>query len=1119
MMSDFLNSTVNTKTYNLMSDEHQIITITDKEAIVENIGTIVSGDTNSCLLTFEINRFQDGIDLSDKKIRFNYRNSNGKFYDIAVNVKYNDDVIRFSWLLPYSLTQPGGNVIASIEFYGFIEYDEEYSYKTKNFKLSVEKSLGVDDGSDESYNNWTIRIENDVEAIQKKISEIEKDVKSINVPTKLSEMADDAEHRTVSDSQIRAWNEVQKNAQSDWNEKDTDSGAYIKNKPLIPKVTNDLTDELKSNYDEAVTNSHVHNNKSVIDAITDEKVSSWDNKSEFDGNYSSLKGIPNDIATKTYVNEKIKNKVNDSDLAAVAKTGSYNDLNDIPDSLPASDVYQWAKQPEKPTYTADEVGALPDTTQIPSINDVNKNTRVRHEHSNKTILDSIDDQYTEKWNNAYYHSISSHAPENAQENVIEDIKINGVSTAIIDKTVNITTPTKTSDITNDSGFITNITNDLVNYYLKSEVYTKEEVQSLIGRVSSLELIKVDALPIEDIKTSAIYLLPKDQIEKNNIYTEYIYMDGKWETIGDTSVDLSQYVLKEDLVGKLDKPETAPAIGKILKVTEVNEDGTFTCEWADGGGAVEDVQINGASIVGDGVATIPILKRGKFGLPFIEAIDSSRESNGIDVDDHFGNIKVIPSPTWRIDGRNTCTVITPPNLDYAVKAAMCDGKGEAWTADEQAAARERMGIPSGALEPIDDSVTSPDKTWSSQKISDELEDCVKFVKIAINLIGSEGNVPLGNTVYVYETVNEIETLSYSTACPTGAITVRVQRGVQYRITASTDAEGFYSPTEVSGVAINDSEATIRYTELAYPKTVRDLHTLAKMGLVADIVSIGDEFSTTYIYDGNEFEMLWIVTNIKDVEFEDGSTGQGVYLEAKYCTIESIQFDAPHQEVATEETAIEGLYYIGRTDNTYTLLSLSAGDTIPYSDYTYVYHDTIRDTSLNIYKYGHNRVQTSALRQWLNSDADKGAWWTAPKTGYCPPSQLNSIKGFMAGLSQEFIDCVAKVKRTYYTNSVTDGSVIDVLYDKFFSATGTELYGSVNDNEGTYFPYYKEVTGLSAPSNSQNTGRIKYALNAKISSQDCWAFSSNRGFSYYVWRRYAAGQLNNNNANNSYRAVPD
>ena len=323
------------------------------------------------------------------------------------------------------------------------------------------------------------------------------------------------------------------------------TGATAEQAAQIDKNVADI-DELKSNYDEAVTNSHVHSNKSVIDDITAEKVYSWDNKSEFDGRYSSLQGIPQDLATETYVNEKIKNKVNNSDLATVAKSGSYNDLKDIPSSMPASDVYQWAKQPEKPTYTADEVGALPDTTQIPSIDDVNENTRVRHEHSNKTVLDSIDNQHTEKWNSAYSHSISSHAPENAQENIIEDIKINGVSTAIIDKTVNITTPTKTSDITNDSGFVTNIVNDLVNYYLKSEVYTKEEVQSLIGRISSLELIKVDALPTENIKTSVIYLVPKEQSEESNIYTEYIYMDGKWEIIGDTSVDLSQYALNKDV---------------------------------------------------------------------------------------------------------------------------------------------------------------------------------------------------------------------------------------------------------------------------------------------------------------------------------------------------------------------------------------------------------------------------------------------------------------------------------------------------------------------------------------------------------------------------------------------
>lgn len=46
--------------------------------------------------------------------------------------------------------------------------------------------------------------------------------------------------------------------------------------------------------------------------------------------------------------------------------GADDYIKNKPTSLPASDVYDWAKQPEKPTYTAAEVGALPSNTVIPS---------------------------------------------------------------------------------------------------------------------------------------------------------------------------------------------------------------------------------------------------------------------------------------------------------------------------------------------------------------------------------------------------------------------------------------------------------------------------------------------------------------------------------------------------------------------------------------------------------------------------------------------------------------------------------------------------------------------------------------------------------------------------------
>ena len=108
-------------------------------------------------------------------------------------------------------------------------------------------------------------------------------------------------------------------------------------------------------------------------------------------------------------------------------------------------------------------------------------------------------------------------------------------------------PTKTSDLTNNSGFITKAVNDLTNYYLKSETYTKEEVQSLISAINSVTLQKVESLP-EMEESNVIYLVPKSG-SGNDIYNEYIFIDGKPEHIGCTQVDLSNYVQEAPKDGK------------------------------------------------------------------------------------------------------------------------------------------------------------------------------------------------------------------------------------------------------------------------------------------------------------------------------------------------------------------------------------------------------------------------------------------------------------------------------------------------------------------------------------------------------------------------------------------
>ena len=114
-------------------------------------------------------------------------------------------------------------------------------------------------------------------------------------------------------------------------------------------------------------------------------------------------------------------------------------------------------------------------------------------------------------------------------------------------------PTKTTDLTNDSGFITNTVNNLANYYTKSQTYSQSEVDALIAAAKNGRFIAVATLPATDIDTKAIYLVPSSDPEAGNLKDEYINTDGTsagWELIGSTAIDLSGYVQKSQTAGLL-----------------------------------------------------------------------------------------------------------------------------------------------------------------------------------------------------------------------------------------------------------------------------------------------------------------------------------------------------------------------------------------------------------------------------------------------------------------------------------------------------------------------------------------------------------------------------------------
>lgn len=191
-------------------------------------------------------------------------------------------------------------------------------------------------------------------------------------------------------------------------------------------------------------------------------------------------------------------------------------------------------------------------------------------------------------------------------------------------------------------------------------------------------------------------------------------------------------LKEN---KIEKPADLPIVGKILRVKSVNEDGTFICEWADSGGSNLDVRIAGESIVQDGVAEIPVASDNVSGV-----IKNYYNSFSSGLDMRYGTIKLVTASENYIKSRSGYSFpLVPSTLDYAVKSAMsapiADTAGmvdgvyhyPAWTADEQAAARERMGAWTGDWQIIMDETLAELTQEVSFEVPDDTKEMICYFK--------------------------------------------------------------------------------------------------------------------------------------------------------------------------------------------------------------------------------------------------------------------------------------------------------------------------------------------------------------------------------------------------------
>lgn len=88
--------------------------------------------------------------------------------------------------------------------------------------------------------------------------------------------------------------------------------------------------------------------------------------------------------------------------------------------------------------------------------------------------------------------------------------------------------------------------------LETNVYTKTETDSAIAAaiaaVDHLSREIVETLP-ENANANVIYMVRREGGTGQDVYNEYMYINGAWEIIGDTSVDLTGYAKTEDILVK------------------------------------------------------------------------------------------------------------------------------------------------------------------------------------------------------------------------------------------------------------------------------------------------------------------------------------------------------------------------------------------------------------------------------------------------------------------------------------------------------------------------------------------------------------------------------------------
>lgn len=168
-----------------------------------------------------------------------------------------------------------------------------------------------------------------------------------------------------------------------------------------------------------------------------------------------------------------------------------------------------------------------------------------------------------------------------------------------------------------------------------------------------------------------------------------------------------------------------------------------------------------------------------------------------------------------------------------------------------------------------------------------------------------------------------------------------------------------------------------------------------------------------------------------------------------------------------------------------------------------------------RYGNNRWIYANIRQWLNSQAAAGQWYSAQHGQDAPPSNANvwdnyneyqQEAGFLAGFSANFLAALLTTTHTVGKAQV-DGGGTESCTDKIFLATCTEVGLSGDVTAGSKLAIFSNDASRQAKPTAEAVSKSEYtnsSLNAN-SPWYWWLADAYASYSYFVRSVNSSGAL--------------